>query len=73
MAEMKPCPFCGGRGEFMLRAVTARRSHSDFIGFIKCKTCGSQSGAIGFCDGEMNFAERDSTEAWNRRVSDIND
>lgn len=52
MAELKPCPFCGGEAAFIGETAT-----------IKCKKCG---GAVIVTNPFMSRME--SAEAWNRRA-----
>ena len=54
MAELKPCPFCGGRALFA----------SDLLGehYIVCSTC--------TCAGPGRESLEEATEAWNRRAKD---
>lgn len=40
MAELKPCPFCGGKAEFKTNS-SGYNNDSRIIGFgIKCNKCG---------------------------------
>ena len=64
MAELKPCPFCGG--EAMLAAT------SSCSGLICCVGCGMKTGK--FWDEPMSSPEKERTKwheiataAWNRR------
>ena len=54
MAELKPCPFCGGE---------ARRyaGHIDFHGVV-CKKCGAKVYGYG--------NQASATRAWNRRATE---
>ena len=54
MAELKPCPFCGGEAAFLGATCT-----------IKCKQCG---GAFIATNPVMTTME--TADAWNRRVND---
>ena len=54
MAELKPCPFCGGEAAFLGTTCT-----------IKCKQCG---GAFIVTSPVMTRME--TVAAWNRRVND---
>ena len=52
MAELKPCPFCGGEAEFVGDTQT-----------IKCKNCGGA-----FIVTNPLISRLEVKEAWNRRV-----
>ena len=54
MAELKPCPFCGGEAAFLGTTCT-----------IKCKQCGGAFIATNPVVARMEIAA-----AWNRRVND---
>lgn len=54
MAELKPCPFCGGEAAFLGTTST-----------IKCKQCGGAFIATNPVVARMEIAA-----AWNRRVND---
>ena len=77
MAELKPCPFCGGEAYL-------ERSHRAFIGakstkvsFVRCKECNARSGRFKINDyGHTSHsveAEASAIEAWNRRTENDND
>ena len=61
MAELKPCPFCGGKAELKHRLIFGIE-HS----MIQCQSCGCGSAEVqanvGFC------ADDRAAEAWNRRA-----
>jgi tRNA(Ile2) C34 agmatinyltransferase TiaS len=52
MAELKPCPFCGGEAAFIGETAT-----------IKCKKCGGA-----FIVTNPFISRMESAEAWNRRA-----
>lgn len=52
MAELKPCPFCGGEAAFVADTRT-----------IKCKSCGGA-----FICTNPRISTREVAKAWNRRV-----
>lgn len=54
MAELKPCPFCGGKAEFLKETAT-----------IKCKDCG---GAF-ICTNPL-ISRLEVAEKWNDRKLD---
>lgn len=55
MAELKPCPFCGGEAEY--RPVGFL---SDPCGYVKCKNCGVKQ--------YWYSPKKEAIEAWNRRA-----
>lgn len=55
MAELKPCPFCGGKAEI----VKLLRSNC----FIRCKKCG--------CEQKAYASKQNAERAWNRRVNAV--
>lgn len=67
MAELKPCPFCGGK-------ATAFKDNYDKIAFM-CEKCNLYFGIELECGEELvdgwrakiNTAE-EAVEAWNRRA-----
>ena len=56
MAELKPCPFCGGEAAFIGDTQS-----------IKCKSCGGA-----FIVTNPFISRLDVKEAWNRRAEDGN-
>lgn len=52
MAELKPCPFCGGEAAFLGTTCT-----------IKCKQCGGA-----FIATNPVMTRMETAAAWNRRV-----
>lgn len=82
MAELKPCPFCGG--EAVITDVMAFRSDGKRV---KCTTCYAGSMYVLINHPKLNLfdnsvdestrytaeqAEQKVTELWNRRVVDGN-
>ncbi len=62
MKELKPCPFCGGKAEYVIQG---------FYGRIRCKNCGNIG--IGFNIDTSDYshnAEALAIAAWNTRPSD---
>lgn len=55
MAELKPCPFCGGEAdvEWYVRIKT---------GYCYCKSCKTRM--------PNKLSKEEAIEAWNRRVND---
>ena len=56
LAELKPCPFCGGK----------QLSFNNAYGvcWLTCTDCG--------CEGPDGYGEAEAIEAWNRRAGDTN-
>lgn len=65
MADLKPCPFCGGKAAFVPRAVNLvlqkDPSNPKFGVSVICGKCGSESPNM--------VDEEHATTAWNRRAS----
>ena len=65
MAELKPCPFCGGDAEekyIRRKKVFAKFKfpyNTHFV-YIQCKLCSASS-----C---VKHTREEAIEAWNRRV-----
>lgn len=57
MAELKCCPFCGGRAY----ETSSGRQH-EHGAIIKCERCG--------CQTARWTTSWDAAETWNRRVND---
>lgn len=38
--ELKPCPFCGGKAEFVQKSIALFRTRELRLGFMKCTECG---------------------------------
>lgn len=73
MENLKPCPFCGGKGK-------VKATKKDYVGFTiwcECTKCYAQSG--GYCpdlknedlalENIGNCADK-AIKAWNRRAND---
>lgn len=56
MAELKPCPFCGGEAE------TSRGLHRYDCWGVWCPECKVRT--------DLYLSEREAAEAWNRRAND---
>jgi len=80
MAELKPCPFCGGEAEMHFQSV-----YTDSAVCVVCAECKARTRLVLFdCKyifyrGEQNVfvtqeeAEDDVTELWNRRNGEKQD
>ena len=56
MAELKPCPFCGGKAGIM------RYSHIKKVSFCFCTSCKVKMPNM--------LTREEAIEAWNRRAED---
>ena len=64
MAEMKKCPFCGGKAEL----VDVNMGHGAYGAAVQCEECGCRTHA--FCARLDWCANEKAIEAWNRRAED---
>lgn len=64
MAELKPCPFCGGEASIYHRTYKTGTEYMQ----VTCASCGAMSmdipASVEYC------AKETAIEAWNRRVND---
>ena len=60
MAELKPCPFCGGEAE--MRTFTMGTFKKRKFVYAECSVCGIRTSV----DNETRYVEK----AWNRRAED---
>ena len=81
MAELKPCPFCGGEAEVRTHFSCV---YERIYGEVKCKNCGiSKRGSKTFDTYDATYcgydtpewvanahaeAKQSAIEAWNRRA-----
>lgn len=83
MAELKPCPFCGGSVEFSCTDTGLSNDHYRFRKTFKlwCPHCGCSqnrfatiyfdySPHLGFISDEKQMTK--AIEAWNRRANESN-
>ena len=63
MAELKPCPFCGGRAE--LREVTLKFPDREWYG-VRCR---NYNCTANFINLEYDLPTK-AIEAWNRRAEE---
>ena len=73
MAELKPCPFCGGKAECYRTVVKSNGYYSDAVA-VRCTVCGARNGYVLFdARTHPNGEEYEEAErAWNRRCEDGN-
>ena len=65
--ELKPCPFCGGRGRIM------RAGNDAYV--VRCKECGAQTARSFIKDWHRikYIAQGKAAEAWNHRADTRNE
>jgi Lar family restriction alleviation protein len=56
MAELKPCPFCGGTEELGITHFEL----DERMTFVICGDCQ--------CEGPVGFSEEEAEKLWNRRA-----
>lgn len=67
MAELRPCPFCGGEAElkshYLVSSVGWGKSYMTY--HVRCKVCENRTVAF---NGLDDLSPKDKAiEAWNRR------
>ena len=71
MAELKPCPFCGGRGVIDRETEVLGHGTNDTVYFVVCKCCGARTKPIGFLEADGTDAKKlVAAVLWERRVED---
>lgn len=71
MAELKPCPFCGGRGTIWSHTETIGHGSTDTSFYVCCKACGARTKPIGDLEAEGTAAKKLVAKVlWERRVED---
>ena len=66
MAELKPCPFCGGAARISADTEAVRDSEGRLWAFTAvCDRCAATSG--------LTFKPELAIKAWNRRVDNETD
>ena len=80
MAELKPCPFCGGEAKFFIKYHMERGTTRGYKFGIYCTKCDITTARTDYAielklngNGEIETTldERPlAVEAWNRRVND---
>ena len=64
MAELKPCPFCGGK------AVLEHEHAGAGYSYIRCTECRVKG--LTFIRKFERSSDQEAIEAWNRRAEDEN-
>lgn len=63
MAELKPCPFCGGKGRLIKRPFSEWSGKGPYDFTVYCYDCGAGV--------RHSFPkEKEAVEAWNRRAGE---
>ena len=71
MAELKPCPFCGGRGQIESEYETIGHGDGDTFYFVVCQCCGARTKPIGRLEAEGTETKKlVSKVLWEMRVED---
>ena len=70
MAELKPCPFCGGEAEYVNFSYHNPETMTGVPScYVKCTKCGVRTGK--FVSADTTFSYKDTaTRCWNERVVD---
>ena len=81
MAELKPCPFCGGKAKFLIKTYMERGATRGYNFGIYCTKCDIVLPKTNYIiefemssdDGELKVTADErpqAIEAWNRRIDD---
>lgn len=62
MMELKPCPFCGGTGQYETASGGGIR-----VAYVKCIQCYAQIAKVPVSDEYC--AKDEAIKAWNRRAT----
>lgn len=74
--SLKPCPFCGGHGDLMIKGTTLEDGNVRGYILVKCAVCGATGKGHYYCgpDNEQinsaldkTIGGRNAIEAWNMR------
>lgn len=71
MAELKPCPFCGGEAEYKRTVIKTNRTWCDAV-FVRCAVCDARTNRVLFDGRKHPNGEEyiEAEQAWNRRAED---
>ena len=74
MAELKPCPFCGGKPYLETSHRAFIKAKTTKVAFVRCRSCEARTGRFELSAfGRSSFSEeanRRAIDAWNRRCAD---
>lgn len=62
MAKLKPCPFCGGKGDMIINKNCTKGDP------VKYHPCCHNEKCIMFTGGNWYKSEEEATKAWNNHV-----
>lgn len=72
MAELKPCPFCGGKAYLEQRHRAFINGVSTRVALVRCTNCEARSPRFELEDfgrtSHSSKANEKAIDAWNRRV-----
>lgn len=57
--QLKPCPFCGGKGEIHQAPINFRLGIEDEVYWVQCRNCFAKAG--------NSYSEEKAISGWNRR------
>ena len=71
MTKLKPCSFCGGEAEIVVKAgyQTSGWGKTYYAHFCQCKKCGARSKAFNDIDNPRDYIEL-AINSWNKIVGD---
>lgn len=69
MAELKPCPFCGGEAQYKRTTIKTNGTWCDAV-CVRCTICDSRTGRILYDARKHPNGEEyeEAKKTWNRRV-----
>ena len=71
MDKLKPCPFCGGKGEMCKSTECAGHGDCYDVFYIQCRCCKAATQKISDRDADGIEAQKLVARLlWNRRVED---
>lgn len=69
MAELKPCPFCGGEAKMKFGNPSQQKQNQKSV-FIQCKTCKAKTETIRQMPYEAwEDCKETAINSWNRRAT----
>lgn len=73
MEELKPCPFCGGRGKLEESFRAFIGGETTKVAFVHCRDCNARSGRVKIADynrtSRSQEASAEAVRLWNNRSS----
>ena len=69
MAELKPCPFCGGEAEYKRTVIKTNGAWCDAVN-VRCTNCDARTGRVLYDARKHPNGEEyiEVEQAWNRRA-----